>query len=109
MAGKFSSARDEMLWTMTFEGWANESGGTVESPVGYFARVSNSAEEIREIQDAFSDSLPEDFTDWNSIIGHFLLREDSNGFVYVDKYPTEAALIERYRQLESNFAEWESN
>ena len=104
---KYDSVRDEIIDAMTKGGWGNASSGDVESPMGWFARVSNDATDIASIRDAFEDDFPQ-ATDaqWHSTIGYFLVREDSQGFVTVAQYPTESALIRAYDELDNAYGDW---
>lgn len=101
--GKYEGShplRDEALHTMSVQGWANESDGNVEDLSGYVSRVSNTPAELAEVLAAFDGEFP-DGLDPQSLVGHFLLVENSQGFLYVTEYPTEQAVIGAYRmQLE---------
>lgn len=103
---KFDSKRDELFYVMTLEGWANASSGNVECPTGFFARISNSAQEIEEIRQAFTEETRAVSDD--EIIGHYLCTENDLGFWYVEEFPTESALISRYEQLERIYSEWDT-
>lgn len=105
--GKFRSARDEVLYQISLEGWANESNGDVESPTGYFSRITITPEELREVTEAFSDTIEElGFKLTGSLVGFFLLTEDGQGFVEVDEFPDETALTQAYREREAEYLEW---
>lgn len=107
---KFDSVRDEILYLMTLELWANESDGNVEAITGWFARVSNSLEDIVSLVDAFGTeafALDPNF-DFSELVGHFLIQENSQGFVYVTQYATEAELVTAYRDLETLFSQWDT-
>lgn len=101
---KFDSARDELLYAMTLDGWANESSGNVECPTGYFARISNDPQDVPSIRDAF----PNETKGMSNavMVGHYLLRENDQGFVYVSEFSNSVELIRAYRVLESEYSEW---
>jgi hypothetical protein len=101
---KFDSARDELLYVMSLEGWANASSGNVECPTGFFARISNDAREIPEIRQAFPDESAGISN--ADIRGHFLCIEDSLGFWHVTRYETARALELAYSALEAEYIEW---
>lgn len=104
--GKFRDAVDEMLYTLSLHGWANESGD-VESPTGFFARISITRQELPEVVEAFQDEIAaQGFTDTAALIGHFLLFEDSQGFVEVDEYDDEPSLRIAYEGLEALYSQW---
>lgn len=103
---KFDSDRDELLYVMSLEGWANESSGHVESPMGFFARISNYPRDIEGIRDAFPEET-RPVSD-EEMTGHFLCRENDLGFWYVFTYDSEAELISEYRRLERAYSDWDS-
>ena len=101
------TALEALFDAMITGGWANESGGDVESPQGHFARISNSANELSEIRQAFEDTLraygnvsDEDMT------GHFLVVTDSQGNISIHRFGTDTALVAEYRNLESDYDDW---
>lgn len=106
---KFDSARDEWLYSMSDNMWANESSGDSESPAGWFARNSISPDELPEIVQAFPDELNtmiharECVSD---LVGHWLISGDSVGFVYVQGFESESELIEAYNALDRAYDEW---
>lgn len=105
---KFDSVRDEILSMMANESWANASSGDVESPSGWFARISNDVADIVSIIDAFAKEAFEidpNF-DMSELVGHFLIVENDQGFVFVTEYPNELAVINAYNNLELMYAEW---
>lgn len=103
---KFNSARDELLYAMTLDGWANESDGNVEAPTGFFARISNDPQDVPSIRDAFPNETKGMAN--STMVGHFLMKENSQGFVYVTTYPDSVSLIRDFRALEAEFSEWDS-
>lgn len=114
--GKFSSARDSILHYMS-DGWGNDSSGSVDAPTGYFVRISNDWEEVKPENGEFSSMLEEWFeqnpevTDSpelrRELVGHFLVREDSNGFVTITEYPTKGALQSDFDKLDSDWVDWD--
>jgi hypothetical protein len=97
--GRFSTLRDEYLYNMAVDGWANESDGSTEAPTGYFYRISNEPDDIREIARVFGNPV-------DGIIGHFLLIEDSNGFVSVGTYADAQTLEEDFKALTDEYSAW---
>jgi hypothetical protein len=92
---------------MTLHGWCNEFSGDVECPTGFFARMSNTAREVAEIAEAFEEDFKElGLVDINELVGHFLLMEDSDGFVSVVKYEDEELLKYDYRRLDDVYCYW---
>jgi hypothetical protein len=102
MKGKFNSDRDAMLYQMSLDMWANDSDGDSASLQGWFARMSNSDAELPELIDAFRDDTPAGF-DWETVIGHFLIQENSDGIVTVTEYPTASRVEAAFTALFNAF------
>lgn len=99
--GKFQSDRDELLFTICADGWANESY-TVGEGESWIARISNPPEEIEELKDAFAEEAARiGATALDGIQGFFVVVEDGQGFVNVAEYETEEEAIADYRVLET--------
>lgn len=115
--GKYSTDRDSALHFLCASEWSNASFGDVESPTGFIHRISNKLEEVHKpnteitsvLEDWFTSEEVEDTTEFRkSLVGHFLLVEDNQGFVSVHEYPTEALLIQAFESLEEIYSEWDS-
>lgn len=91
MAGKYDSPRDEVLHLLCTWEWANESDGNVEAPTGYFWRIGITEAELPEITDVLRSCTDErpildtllDPALLRSLIGSYLVTEDTEGFVHV--------------------------
>lgn len=106
------TALQAVLQAMVSEGWANQSDtdGNVDSPHGAFARVSNSEAELSEVVEAFEDVITAyGMDDTRELIGHFLVVEDSQGFVHVTSYDDEVSLTRDFQQLQDAYAEWDES
>lgn len=47
--------------------------------------------------------------EWHGHVSRFgkrLLHEDDRGFVSVERYPTEAAAVERFEAIDAEYGEW---
>lgn len=118
MLGKFDSLRDSALHYLCSVDWSNASFGDVEAPSGYVWRISNTKEEVHtlntEINSVLEDweeinpevSMSEEFRE--TLIGHFLVIENSQGLVTVYSFNTEAELVEHYEALEKEYLLWGS-
>ncbi len=115
--GKYSSARDSILHYLCVGEWSNASFGDVEAPTGYVWRISNDPADVHipntEITSVLSDWFEQnnEVTDSpelrNELVGHFLVVEDSAGFVYVVEFATESLLLTRFNALREDFDEWD--
>lgn len=115
--GKYSTDRDNILHYMATSDWANDSFGDVEAPTGYVWRISNNWEEVKpqnmEITSLLEDQLAlysiADTPEFRqSLVGHYLVIEDSNGLVHVAQCATEAELLQRFEALQAEFYAWDS-
>lgn len=105
--GKYGNHIDETLYVMSLEGWANESSGDVEAPTGWFARISINEQELPEVVLAFMEDIQNIGLDTPSaLLGHWLLRENSIGFVDAEEYDTEDELKAAYDELDGRYGEW---
>jgi len=103
---------EAVLQAMVTGGWANESDGDVDSPQGHFARVTVEPAELSEVQGAFNDEMR--MQGWNEddahkLIGHFLVREDSQGNVFITSYDNPIELTRDFQQLQDAYAEWDES
>lgn len=116
--GKYSSARDSILHYLCTSGWGNDSFGDVEAPTGYVWRISNNPADVH-IPNTEVTSLLEEWFEQNNevtdspelrkeLVGHFLVTENSQGFVSVQQFPSEWALKLVYMSLERDFFKWDS-
>lgn len=113
--GKFNSDRDSALHFLCSSDWSNESFGDVEAPTGFVCRISNTAQDVQASNTEFTSVL-EEWNQWEfnvdneefrkSLVGHFLIQEDSNGLVHVREYATETELLQVWHSLEISYIEW---
>ena len=89
MPGKYDTARDEMLHYLCTSGWANESDGDVQAPTGCFWRISVTERELDEVVGVFDRGIVPDALDLSTLVGDFVVTEDTQGFVTVTRYPDQ--------------------
>lgn len=111
---KYESTRDDALHFLCTSGWANSSFGDVEAPTGYCWRITNAAADVAEVNTEFGSlmddwdgELTQDVRD--SLVGHFLVVEESNGLVHVLRYHSEEGLIGTSELRENAFNSWNSD
>jgi hypothetical protein len=103
------TALEAVLQAMVSEGWANASGGSVDSPQGHYARITIESAELGEVQGAFNDEmrmhgLNED--DAHMFIGYWLVVEDAQGNVSVTAFANEPLLTRAFLELDDANAQW---
>lgn len=113
------TAIEALFQAMVTDGWFTASSGDVEAPSGAYAYVTNTYAEVASILDAFEDTtavygVPADA----EIVGSFVVVEDSQGFVSIERYDAQladgtaysrgdgAAAKARYDALEAEYAAW---
>lgn len=113
--GKFDSDRDSALHYLCTVEWSNDSTGDVEAPTGYVWRISLSPSELSYERDEIGSVLEEWFQSESvedtaefrrSLVGHFLVVEDSQGFVTVQEFNLGFMLQARFEQLQAHYEAW---
>ena len=103
--GKYSTDRDNILHYMATCDWANESFGDVDAPTGYVWRMSNTFQDVQPSNTELTSLIAEqvklyDIVDNDefreSLVGHYLIVENSNGSVDVWQFDSEQALMSEY-------------
>jgi hypothetical protein len=114
--GKFSSARDSILEYLCSNGWATESFGDVEAPTGYVYRISNTIGDVNKRNGEFN-SIMGDWFEQNpevrdsvalrqELVGHFIVTENSQGFVNVTEIATANELAREFDRMAGEFETW---
>lgn len=116
--GKFDTDRDSALHFLCINSWGADETGHVESPVGYVWRISNEWEDVKPQNTEFTSALDEWFEEQGdvedseefrrSLVGHFLLIENDQGFVSVVQYSTESNMLFVFDEFRAVFEAWDS-
>ena len=116
--GKFDTDRDSALHFLCISQWYDDSFGNVEAPTGYVWRVSNNWEEVKPENPEVTSLLEEWFEQQGdvedtpefrrSLVGHFVLVENDQGFVNVIEFSTEADMLAMFEAAREVFEEWDS-
>lgn len=115
-SSKYDSFEHSALHFLCNAGWGNESDGNAPEYGSYFTRISLGWQDVKPTNTEFT-SLLEQWPDVDGIpvpldefrirlTGHWLVAEDSNGFVHVRRFGTEAALIERFEDFAQHYSAW---
>jgi hypothetical protein len=110
--GKFSSAQEELLYTLAAsEQWAEEETGnsTDWSLYGWAISIeagSLDSDNLETVQRWAGDIDSEDGELVSSIYGHWIVWENSSGMVSVSKFETEEELSAAWTQFESDYSDW---
>lgn len=105
---KFDSMRDEVLYSLCIEGWANaETGSDDFGQVTW--KISNEAADVAAINGEFQSLLnalelevtPEDRAE---LVGHFLVHQAADGGVTVVRWGRVAERDRFFDHLEATYA-----
>ena len=88
------------LRALVTAGWANESDGHVDSPMGHFAIIDlvNDRHEMADVLEIDEDELP--------AAHYYLVVEDSNGNVDVSTYYMFSSAEDEFRDLQQHYVLW---
>lgn len=113
---KYDSFRDSALHFLCLSGWGNESAGDTDGYGVYFTRITLGWDDIRPSNGEFNSLIEQwpDYVDSNEagipfrtqLIGHYIVSEDSNGFVHVRELGSEAAVKARFDAFAEHYANW---
>ncbi|ABE67744.1 hypothetical protein Wildcat_164 [Mycobacterium phage Wildcat] len=101
------TAIENLFVAMVSGGWFTASSGDVESPTGHFAYVTNLPTELASIRDAFEEEIETygDVSD-DELTGSFVVRENTDGLVFIETYGSNFAARLRFEELEAQYEEW---
>jgi len=120
MLGKFDSFRDSMLYFLCAQGWENASFGDNDYGV-YVWRISLARNDIFGCFDQgnmeFDSLIEEELAELeaqganrvellNSLVGHFMVSENSQGQVTVKQYTLESELIRHFTNMQEHYSTW---
>lgn len=111
--GKFSSALEELIFTLAnYEQWAEqEDGNSTEWDLYFWALTILKPlhpEAEATIRRLAAEIDGEDAELVESVYGHWLAMENSQGFATVQKFESEQELQEAFQQLQAAYAAWDS-
>jgi hypothetical protein len=94
---------DNAFKAIIASGWANQTDGDVESPMGFFTIIDMSTER-EQITDILSDA------DLDGAMEHiepswYITTEDSQGFLSYER-STEIAAKEWFKQMQKRYFKW---
>jgi hypothetical protein len=112
--GKFSSALEELLFTLAnYEQWSEEHGGnSVDWQLYFWALVIRlpdlRPEELETVKRLAADIDPDDTELWTRVSGFWLVTENSQGFANVQDMESPEALDRAYEELQAAYEAWDS-
>lgn len=109
---KFNSTRDEVLFHVAFDSlWNDAHTGDTEAPTGYFGALSvtraDAPEIVKSTTGMFGFLDIEDAPDPADLVGHWLITEDTQGFVDISEHGDSESLFEEYGNLETAYLAWQ--
>lgn len=99
-------ARDAFLYTAWKSGWANESSGDINSPLGRFALINNEPDDVPEMVDAlWEEYVLTGLEDPTLLIGNYLIVQDHKGWKLTSYHsPTQSKA--EYRLLQMQYRQY---
>lgn len=101
---KYDSPRDELLHKLTLEGWSEHETGDVEAPSGFVSRLNIKADDLGSAYLQKTENI--EGIKREDLLGNWILTENSDGFVHVQKYDTPEAAIAVIEVAEDTYSEW---
>lgn len=99
----------EVLHVIACNSGEDACSGNVESPTGWFARLSVMVWELEGIQENYGQDIKDaELDDIALLLGHWLIIEDEQGFVHLEAFINKYDLLLRYNELEAKYDEWDS-
>jgi len=101
------NAQEALFKAMMNEGWFINSNGDVQSPVGFYGYMTNNASDLKEIYEAFSDTVemygkPND----DEMLGSWYAYIDSNGIIHISEMANDMDAREAFEESEDAYAKW---
>ena len=116
MSGKYDSFRDSALHFLCESDWSEDSFGDVNDYGVYIWKISNEELEVATDNGEFNslieqwqnygdaDTNSDDFR--SQLVGHFIVSENAQGFVNVQKFETHDGMEARYADFYIHYVEW---
>lgn len=95
---------DNAARAIVTEGWANETGGSVEASTGHFALLTIEPNEVDEVRGAISEMLADPSQTVEP--GNYVIVENDQGFVTVLDYGTPQAARDYFTLLTEEYSRW---
>jgi hypothetical protein len=103
--GKFSTVLDSYVYSVSLDGGCDDQESNSDAGIWY-GIMRNGRTIFRDHDPLLETLTPEEQEKLTSSAG-VILREDSNGFVYVDYYATKEDLETAWSAVVKDFAEYE--
>jgi hypothetical protein len=118
MTGKYDSFRDSALHYMVSNGYNEGEFGDVNDYGVYIWRITNTDAEV-VIENTETTSLLEQWESYEEangssddfrekLMGHFIISEDSQGFVSVRQFDSYEGMEARFEAFRDHYNEWVS-
>lgn len=104
--GKFDSARDETLFYLAMD-WMEDSFGDMDYGL-WVTAISVSADDLDNEQLIFQAKSTDLDMPLTELVGHFIITENSQGFVYATKYEDEESRNAEVDKLREAWEAWAS-
>lgn len=114
---KYDSFQHSALHYLCNADWGNESDGNAPDYGAHFTRITLTWSDVNPRNTEFHSVMDEwpdradamaryDHTFWTQLLGHFIVSEDSQGFVHVREFGSEDEAKRRFDQFAEHYAQW---
>lgn len=103
---RWNSARDELLDDLVQEGLSSRETGEVDSPVGFVSLVHIAECDVADVLDGWDERIAELGVVASEIVGSFMVRVASDGFVNVTRYDVAADADAEFDFLSNEHDAW---
>lgn len=102
-----NTAFEALMKAMLLHGWFTKSGGSDQSPLGFYGYVTNTKEELFEVRQAFSETIDAygGVAD-EDLIGSFFAHINSDGVIFIYRKDNDDEARRQYELHNIEYAEW---
>jgi hypothetical protein len=102
-----NTAFEALMKAMLLHGWFSKSGGSDESPLGFYGYVTNTKAELNEVFDAFADVVKAyGYPAEKDMVGSFFAHINSDGVIHIYRQDSDAAARRQYELHNIEYSEW---
>jgi hypothetical protein len=107
--GKFTNVVDSYVYDLSLDGWADEEMGDVET-FNFYSRFELGAQALKAVQElakSADDKLTMSEAKLLRKSAGCIIEVHNNGFVYIEYFPSRAALDKQWTKIEKAWDKFE--
>lgn len=107
---KHACGRDKILHAIVVDktDGGEATGGDLAAPTGRFTRLANAGSAPAELEERYPALFVGEGFDRQELVGHFIVTELADGFVFVGEFQKEHQAEDEFEQLERKYAKWQA-